>query len=67
MVFIWLRYECLKSDKVCRTFSKMRKEWLINVSEEPDMINIAFDNGKSSRQLIIGVSLFLAFRAIRKS
>ena len=45
----------------------MRKNWLINVSEESDMINITLDNGKSSRQLIIGVSFFLAFQAIRKS
>ena len=34
---------------------------LINVNEEPDMINITLDNGRSLRQLIIGVSLFLAF------
>ena len=40
--------------------------WLINVSEEPDMINATLDNGGSLRQLIIGVSLFLAFQAIRK-
>ena len=45
----------------------MRKKWLINVSEEPDMINTTLDNGTSLRQLIIGVSLFLAFQAIRKS
>ena len=45
----------------------MRKKWLINVNEEPDMINITLDNGRSLRQLIIGVSLFLAFQAIRKS
>ena len=31
------------------------------------MINTTFDNGRSLRQLIIGVSLFLAFQAIRKS
>ena len=45
----------------------MRKKWLINVSEESDMISITLDNGRSLRQLIIGVSLFLAFQAIRKS
>ena len=45
----------------------MRKNWLINVSEEPDMTNTTLDNGRSLRQLIIGVSLFLAFQAIRKS
>ena len=39
----------------------MRKNWLINVSEEPYMINTTLD---SLRQL--GVSLFLAFQAIRK-
>ena len=44
----------------------MRKKWLINVSEEPDMINTTLDNGRSLRQLVIGVSLFLAFQAIRK-
>ena len=43
------------------------EKWLINVSEEPDMINTTLDNGRSLRQLIIGVSLFLAFQAIRKS
>ena len=31
------------------------------------MINTTLDNGRSLRQLIIGVSLFLAFEAIRKS
>ena len=45
----------------------MRKKWLINVSDEPDMINTTLDNGRSLRQLIIGVSLLLAFQAIRKS
>ena len=38
----------------------MRKKWLINVSEELDMINTTLDHGRSLRQ-IIGVSLFLAF------
>ena len=37
------------------------------MSEEPDMINITLDNGRSLRQLIIGVNFFLAFQAIRKS
>ena len=45
----------------------MRKKGLINVSEEPDMINTTLDNGRSFRQLIIGVSFFLAFQVIRKS
>ena len=45
----------------------MRKKWLINVSEEPDMINTTRDNGRKLRQLIIGVSFFFAFHAIRKS
>ena len=44
----------------------MRKRWLINVNEEPDMINTTPDNGRSLRQLITVVSLFLAFQAIRK-
>ena len=45
----------------------MMKKWLINVSEEPDMINTTLDNGRSLRQLIIGVSFFFTFQAIRKS
>ena len=48
-------------------FSKMWKKWLINVSEESDMVNITLDNGRSFRQLIIDVSFFLAFQAIRES
>ena len=31
------------------------------------MINTTLDNGRSLRQLIIGVSLFLVFQTIRKS
>ena len=31
------------------------------------MMNTPLDNGRSMRQLIIGVSLLLAFQAIRKS
>ena len=46
---------------------KNEEKWLINVGEEPDMINTTLDNGRSLRQLVIGVSLFLAFQAIRKS
>ena len=45
----------------------MRKKWLINVSEELAMINTILDNGSSLRQLVIGLSSFLAFQAIRKS
>ena len=45
----------------------MKKKWLVNVSKEPAMIKTTLDNGRSLRQLIIGVSLFLAFRAVRKS
>ena len=37
------------------------------MSEEPDMINTTLDNGRSFRQLIIGVSFFLAFQDVRKS
>ena len=33
------------------------------MSEEPDMINTTPDNGRSLRQLIIDVSLFLACQA----
>ena len=39
----------------------------LNVSEELDMTNTTLDNGRSLRQLIIGVTLFVAFHAIRKS
>ena len=42
------------------------EKWLINVSEEPDMINATLDNGRSLRQIMFGVSLFLVFQAIRK-
>ena len=37
------------------------------MGEEPNMINTTLDNGRGLRQLIIGVSFFLAFQAIRKS
>ena len=43
------------------------EKWLINVSNEPDVINPTLDNGRSLRQLIVGISLFLAFQAIKKS
>ena len=33
--------------------------------EEPDMISTTFDNGRSLRQLIIDVSLFLAFQTVK--
>ena len=56
-----------KVSKVFLKFWEMRKKWLINVSGEPDMINTTLDNRRSLRQLIVGVSLFLAFQAIRKS
>ena len=39
----------------------MRKKWLINVDEDPYMRNITFDDGRSSKQFFIGVSLFLVF------
>ena len=39
----------------------------ISVLKIFDIINTTLDNGRSLRQLIIGVSLFLAFQAIRKS
>ena len=45
----------------------MREKWLINVSEKPDTINATPDNERSLGQLIIGVSFFLTFQAIRKS
>ena len=43
------------------------EKWLISVNEDPDMINTTLDNRRSLRQLIIGVSFFLAFQAVRKS
>ena len=36
------------------------------MSEEPDMINTTLNNGRSLRQPVIGVSLFLAFQALGK-
>ena len=46
---------------------KNEEKWLINVSEEPDMINTTLDNERTLRQLIVGVSFFVAFQAIWKS
>ena len=46
--------------RVLKIFENEEK-WLINVSEEPDMVNTTLDTGRSLRQLIIGVSLFFAF------
>ena len=43
----------------------MRKKWLIGTMI--NMIITILDNGRSFRQLIIGVSFFLVFLAIRKS
>ena len=37
------------------------------MSEEPDMINTTLDNRRNLRELIIYVSLFLAFQAFRKN
>ena len=45
----------------------MKKKWLINVSEEADMINTTLDNERSLKQIIIGVSLFLAFQVIKEA
>ena len=36
------------------------------MSEELDMTNATLDTGRSLRQIIIGVSLFLAFQVIKK-
>ena len=47
-------------------FKVSEEKWLINVIEEPDMINATLDIGRSLRQIIIGASLFLAFQAIKK-
>ena len=57
--------------KVRQAFSKltkMRKKWLINVSEERDMINATHDNGMSLKQILIfffDVNLFLVYQSIR--
>ena len=45
----------------------MRKKWLLNLSEGPNIINTTLDNGRGLRQFIIGVSFFLEFEDIRKS
>ena len=45
----------------------MSKKWLINVSEEPNMINATLDNGRSLKPIFIRCHLFLLFQAIRKS
>ena len=39
----------------------MKKKWLTNESEGPDMINTTLDNGISLRKRITGVSFLLAF------
>ena len=45
----------------------MRKNGLSMLSEEPDIINTTLNYGRSLRQLITGVSFFLALQAIGKS
>ena len=45
----------------------MRKKWLINVGEDRHMRNTTFDNGRSSKQIFVGVSLFLVSLGNRKS
>ena len=44
----------------------MRKKSLINVGEDPHTRNTTYDNGRSSEQNFIGVSLFLVCLANRK-
>ena len=44
----------------------MRKKWLINAGEDPHIRKTTFDNGRSSKQIFIGGSLFLVFLANRK-
>ena len=44
----------------------MSKKWLINVSEEPNMINATLGNGRSLKHVFIRCQLFLLFPAIRK-
>ena len=43
----------------------MRKKWLSNVGEDLHVRNTTFDNGRSSKQIFIGVGLFLVFLANR--
>ena len=46
-----MRYECLKSNECFENFQKSGKKWLINVNEEPDMINTTLDNRRNLRHL----------------
>ena len=43
------------------------QKWLINVSEEPDMINVTLDNERSSNKFLFGIRLLLVLQAIRKN
>ena len=45
----------------------MSKKWLINLSEELDIINAMVYIGGAQNKFLFGVSLFLVCEAIRKS
>ena len=44
----------------------MRKNWLINVSEEPDRTNATLDNRRSLRQLILVLACSWYFKLLGK-
>ena len=51
---------------VLENLSKIRKQWLIDVSEEPNMRSATLDTEGSLKHILIDVSLFLMFLADRK-
>ena len=55
-----------KLRKAFGILSKMRKKWLNNMSEKPDMINTTLDNGRSLKQFLFGVSFSLCFKLSEK-
>ena len=44
----------------------MSKKCLINVSEEPNMINATLDNGRSLKHVFLGVSCSFCFKLLEK-
>ena len=66
MVVIWLRYECLNSNKHFENCRKWAKNGL-SMSEDLDMKNGTFDNGRSLSNFLFSVSLFHVFPSIRQS
>ena len=45
----------------------MSKKWLINVTEESDMINATLDNGRGLKKNLFGVSFFLRFKLLENN